>query len=523
MSAELNPTRVLEPADLGIGRLFEHVRDAVVVADAASGRIVLWNATAETMFGYSADDALGMSVAALVPTRLRARHQTGLARYSETGHGKIVDAGRVVEVPALHKSGDEIIVELSLNPIEAPSVEGRFVLAIIRDVTERTKLRLQTERQLRDIESLYRADEVLHRSLRLEDVLQGLVNLATDFMGTDKSLVLVWDASHQALVPRAARGFPPESLAGVAVEPGEGVAGRVAITGRSIAVEDTARRPHSTRKFTDAPGIRAFICIPIQVSGEVFGIFSVHYTQPHVFTNDEKRMLEALAQRAALAIENARLFERAQEAAVLEERQRMARELHDAVTQTLFAASLIAETLPSVWRMNQDRGEGALADLRRLTWGALAEMRTLLIELRPAALTEAPLADLVQQLGQATAARGNVHVDVTATGQHRLPHDVQIALYRLGQEALSNVIKHAAAHHVEVHLAIRAESVSLSVADDGRGFDAQAIPPGHLGLGIMRERAEAIGAALTVDSSPGAGTRVMIAWRPAQATTPTAG
>jgi signal transduction histidine kinase len=255
------------------------------------------------------------------------------------------------------------------------------------------------------------------------------------------------------------------------------------------------------------------------VSGEVFGVFGVHYGATHAFTNDETRMLEALGQRAALAIENARLYERAQEAAVLEERQRLARELHDAVTQTLFAASLIAETLPSVWRMNHERGERSLGDLRRLTWGALAEMRTLLLELRPAALTEALLTDLIQQLGQATAARGDLEVSVTATGRQRLPRDIQLTVYRLAQEALNNVIKHAAAKRVEVDLQVQADGVYLRVVDDGRGFDAQSIPAGHLGLQIMGERAAGIGATLTVDSRPGAGTRIDVRWRALSAAT----
>src|SRR5262249_22739027 len=151
---------VLAPADLGIGQLFEEVRDAVVVADAATGTIVLWNRTAEVMFGYSRDEAIHMSVSALVPTRLVSRHLVGMASYNETGHGRMIDAHRVVEVPALRKSGEEIHVELSLNPIREAAVEGRFVLAIVRDVTERTKLRLELEKRLRDIETLYRADEV---------------------------------------------------------------------------------------------------------------------------------------------------------------------------------------------------------------------------------------------------------------------------------------------------------------------------------------------------------------------------
>src|SRR5438105_4323627 len=170
--------RVLSPRDLGIGRLFEDVRDAIVVADAATGRIVLWNPGAEHLFGYSVAEALALSVEVLVPPRLKARHRQGIARYHATGHGPIVDAGAAIEVPARRKTGEEITVELSLSPIPDAAGRGRYALAIIRDVTERSQLRAAAERRMRELEALYHADEAMHRSLRLDEVLQTLVDVA---------------------------------------------------------------------------------------------------------------------------------------------------------------------------------------------------------------------------------------------------------------------------------------------------------------------------------------------------------
>jgi PAS domain S-box-containing protein len=119
--------------------LFDGVRDAVIVADAESGEIVLWNAAAEQLFGYSADEAVGLNLAVLVPDRLKARHRAGLARYNATGHGTLIDSHRAFELPALHRNGTELVVEMSLSPISGPHVTGRFVAAIIRDITERKK------------------------------------------------------------------------------------------------------------------------------------------------------------------------------------------------------------------------------------------------------------------------------------------------------------------------------------------------------------------------------------------------
>jgi signal transduction histidine kinase/ligand-binding sensor domain-containing protein len=201
------------------------------------------------------------------------------------------------------------------------------------------------------------------------------------------------------------------------------------------------------------------------------------------------------------------------EKAVAAERSRLARELHDAVTQTLFSASLVAEALPASWERDREEGRRLLQELRQSSRGALAEMRTLLLELRPAALVEADLGDLMRQLAEAATGREGLPVRVAVEGKPELPSDVHVALYRIAQEALNNVVKHARASQAMVRLrGLSPASVELHISDDGRGFDPANVPPDHLGLGIMRERAEAIGAALEIDSQPGHGTRVTVVW-----------
>jgi signal transduction histidine kinase/ligand-binding sensor domain-containing protein len=210
------------------------------------------------------------------------------------------------------------------------------------------------------------------------------------------------------------------------------------------------------------------------------------------------------------------------EKAVAAERSRLARELHDAVTQTLFSASLIAEALPETWERDREEGRQLLRELRQSNRGVLAEMRTLLLELRPASLLEADLGDLLRQLGEAVATREDLSVDVVVEGPCVLPADVHVALYRIAQEALNNVVKHARADRVEIFLRCTARppqgsdtgitSLELRVTDDGRGFDPSHVSPEHLGLGIMRERAESVGATFTVESQPGHGTTVAVFW-----------
>lgn len=198
--------------------------------------------------------------------------------------------------------------------------------------------------------------------------------------------------------------------------------------------------------------------------------------------------------------------------ATLEERRRLAQNLHDAVNQSLFSASLIAEVLPRLWEQHPAEVRGSLEDLRRLTRGALAEMRGLLVELQPLEMSDSELGDLVRLLGDALTGRTNIPVTVTVAGHGVLPADVQFAFYRLAQEALNNVAKHAAAGQVLIHLQYEADTVALTIRDDGRGFDPEQSPQGHFGLHIMRERANAVGARLSIWSEPGRGTEVAVRW-----------
>lgn len=262
------------------------------------------------------------------------------------------------------------------------------------------------------------------------------------------------------------------------------------------------------------PYVRTWLGVPLEVHGRTLGIMVITYGEPNAFTEHHIRILTAVAAHAAVAIENARLVESARRAAVLEERQRLARDLHDAVTQTLFSASLIGDVLPALWQRDPHRGEEALEDLRVLTRGALAEMRTLLYELRPNAITEAPLGELLRYLADATAGRTRLPISVTIHHGAALPPDVQIAFYRIAQEALNNVIKHANARHVELSLVDTAVGATeLCIHDDGCGFDPARARPGHFGVRTMLERAAAIGANLSMGSSGGRGTVVRLHWR----------
>jgi PAS domain S-box-containing protein len=201
------------------------------------------------------------------------------------------------------------------------------------------------------------------------------------------------------------------------------------------------------------------------------------------------------------------------DAAAQEERQRLARDLHDAVSQTLWSASLIADVLPDVWEQDPEKGRERLGRLRQLTRGALAEMRALLLELRPSALIETKMAELLKRLVEATTSRSGAQISLAHEGECDLPEDVHVAFYRVVQEALNNATQHAMASEIKIRLHCGPKNARLEIQDNGRGFDPEDTTPGqHLGLKIMRERASSIEARLDIISRSGEGTQVILIW-----------
>ncbi len=228
---------------------------------------------------------------------------------------------------------------------------------------------------------------------------------------------------------------------------------------------------------------------------------------------EELALLTSIGKHVSVAMENARLYEQAEQTAIAGERNRLARELHDAVTQTLFSASLVADVLPTIWKRNPDEGMQNLEELRQLTRGALAEMRTLLLEMRPETLERADLKTLLTQLADAFVGRVRVPLDLEINGDCELTHEVKLVFYRVAQEALNNIAKHSGARQVEMRLDCQPERMTLLIKDDGLGFEPGSVPPDHMGIAIMRERASSIGASLQIESQIGLGTSVELDWR----------
>jgi signal transduction histidine kinase len=279
--------------------------------------------------------------------------------------------------------------------------------------------------------------------------------------------------------------------------------------------------PDKTGSFSTSfsecfPGqeVPSLILAPIMIGQAAIGVLGVAVmTSSQDLLQAESGLIERMALDLATLAQGALVLDQAVVLATVEERNRLARELHDSVTQTLFTASVLAEATPHIWDKDQGIARQNMAKLSRLIRGALAEMRSMLIELRMGDLHSQSLEQLLVTLVDGAQARSQASIRLSSMKDvPELPEKVTIAFYRTAREALINATIHSGAAQIQVSLFEEAGQLVLRVQDDGCGFDPQTVPAGHLGLRIMDERAQEIGATLQIDTEPGQGTTIRIAW-----------
>ena len=253
--------------------------------------------------------------------------------------------------------------------------------------------------------------------------------------------------------------------------------------------------------------------MPVVAGSRVLAVLNLESRQLGAFTDEGVAVLETAADVLASAIENARLYQRAQEAAVLEERSRLARDLHDSISQQLFSMTLTAQAARVQLDKNPARTAAQLERLQETAAASLAEMRALIFQLRPPALSEQGLVGALQQHVTALSRREGLTMNFEINGEERFARGAEQAIYRIAQEALNNVVKHAGACHVAITLDLEPEQVRLVVRDDGAGFDLDLLELSlgrHLGLTSMRERAAELGGNFELVSQPGRGTEIVV-------------
>ena len=390
-------------------------------------------------------------------------------------------------------------------------------------VEERTR---ELERRRKAAEGLHGILAMLNSNESIQNVLTFIVNQSREIMEADACMIRTADKN--GYINTIAHCGVPDSLLEDFYFPMKPETGPTSLGSRLSKGELVYERAEEANHQSEPAAIISpqlkiqkrmqanyptNLVAPIIVQGSLFGSMRFMYTHHRDFSEEYTRLAKTLADQVGLAMENSRLRAQAEETAVISERNRLARDLHDAVTQTLFSSSLIADVLPRIWDYDQEEALRRLEELRQLTRGALAEMRSLLLELRPSALEEADLRDLVRHLSNAFTGRTRVPVEVKQIGDLDIRPDAKLVLYRITQEVLNNIAKHASASNVNITMEGTGQEIILTIRDDGVGFEPGQVGPEHLGLRIMRERCENIKADFQINSQIGAGTEVRTIWK----------
>jgi PAS domain S-box-containing protein len=401
------------------------------------------------------------------------------------------------------------------------------VLSIFRDVTEREQAFRELEQRVaertRPLATVLEVSKTLSSTLELKPLLRIVLGELESLFGYTSATIFTRESEDDDadLTVLDYRGpLAAEELAGLRLTSDDIKGCRSLVGGMLVVGDQQADTPEgeAVRRSVPRPVARLFphtrslMLVPLLTRDRALGLLRIDHREPKRYGAADGQLALALASQVAIAIENAHLYDQARRLATLEERQRLARELHDSVTQTLCAMAMLGKILPRTWDRNAEEGRRSLEHLDAMTQAALAEMRTLLLELRPDTLFESNLGDLLRQLAEAYRSRVAAPIEIDVDAAPFLPREVHLAFYRVAQEALSNISKNASAPKVSVTLRASEASAWLRVADSGVGSSPSDAPDEQLGTTVMRERAVAIGAALTVESATGRGTVVTIEW-----------
>ena len=507
MAQEGSAERASQPAKVPqeYRAIFEAVTDGLVITDPATGRIVEVNPALCRMHGYQRDELVG----SLTTTIIHPGDHPLFTDFADA-----IQHGHEFRARRRDVTKDGRIFEVEVRGIQLPFRGRPHMLGVVRDITEEAAAYRLLEERVAD--RTHELSGLLAVARRLAGVvdLAGIQRTLSEEAGgvLTRSAFSLWRLEQGCLVPvTAGEGSDVVPLARLPrtaqlLQTGEIVRSRGAEADGELYTELAgAGLIHPA-----APGA---LFLPLVAAGELMGVLGVTRQGPPRYRPEEVSAAQALASHVAVALGNVALFRRARAVAAAETRQAIARDLHDSVSQTLFSVTLQVRTAQAQLRkagLGEDHPAArALAEVSELNQGALAEMRALIFELRPGALAEEGLAAAVSKHAAAVAAREGIDVDVTGPAD-RLPlrPEAEEQLYRLTQEALNNVIKHARTVAASVVIAAGPAEVSVVIHDDGIGFDPSLGRPGHLGLSSMRERVTRLGGRLDIASAPGSGTTI---------------
>nr|MBC7244427.1 GAF domain-containing protein [Chloroflexota bacterium] len=422
-------------------------------------------------------------------------------------------------------------IKLTMYPIR--NHEGAITAAacVKRDVTAERQLESEVLTRHHQLLALNRISSAVSGLSQLDEILNVALDTVLEIIHGAIGGILLVDKRTQTLQYRVQRGLSAKFVEEMQLQIGEGIAGTVAKTGESILVKDISEDPRTARlELVSAEGLRGFISVPLKAKNEVVGVMNIASHMPGQFAKEDMYLLESIGYQLGTAIEQARLYERLRNAseryqkllqhaltAQEEERKRIARELHDGTSQMLTGLALNLQAAMDLAEMNgihDERIEERLQKAHSLAVQTSIEVTKLINDLRPTLLDSLGLAPAIQRYVETWLQPKGIRTTLRTRGHERLPSEVEVALFRISQEAINNIMKHSEAKNVLIDLECDGEKCLLRIEDDGKGFDVQEITKVDktgrgVGLFGMKERVTLVGGSCTVQSQPGKGTVII--------------
>lgn len=369
-------------------------------------------------------------------------------------------------------------------------------------------LEQRVQQRTHDLVVLYNLITIISENWRLQDLLELSLVLTLETLEADRGIIYLVDGKETPdLKPVIQRGFGDGFQVETGKLPDDELANRVLREHKPLSFDNLADNP-AFEKFN---GMNSYTGIPILARGEVRGVFSLFANEKGAFGSDEMALLSSIADHLGIGIDNSLLWEQSRESAALEERNRLARNLHDSVSQQLYSLTLMAGSTKKMLEHGHDLDvvKNSVSRLGDTAHQALKEMRLLLYELRPAVLDSEGLVSALQHRVETVEGRLGVKVDLQANELPDLPSHMEDALYHIALEALNNIVKHSGSTRANIMFTSNGENITMEISDSGKGFNTDHYQKG-LGLRNMRERGEMLGGEVEVVSIPGEGTHVRV-------------
>lgn len=494
--------------------ILDIANEAIISID-ESQRIILFNKGAEKIFGYSTDEALGQPLDILLPERLAARHQQHIQQFTHAAVMTRLMGERQEEIYGRRKSGQEFPAEASISKIEQDGT--RIFTVILRDVTNRRQIEHEREKLITELKALNEGARAITAELSVEQVLQTITQAAKTLMKV-KYVALGLHDGQGRLSRFITAGIDPAVHAKIGPLPaGRGLLGLILHRGQSLIVNDITSHLSAVGFPEHHPVMSRLLGVPVFSKGTLVGaLYLTDKEDGSDFTETDQQLVEMLALHAAIAIENARLYEQTERLAILEERERFARDLHDGIIQSIYAVGLaLDQARLDISPANQAALSQIDVSLKNLA-GVIQDIRNYIFDLRPHALkyqgVRTRLDGLIKEMRVNTLLP--IHVEISDHIERYLTEVQASHVFHICHEALSNTVRHAKASQIWLQIFHKGDVMTVRVEDNGIGFEYDPeVNPGHRGLTNIQSRAAQLDANFNIDTAPGRGTRLTLSFR----------